>query len=69
MYGAGGVDRPVPPLHPVSSVITSPPACPPPSLQGESMMHKALSELKLWGLQREFILSETSSQVQREGWV
>ena len=41
----------------------------PPSLQGESMMHKALAELKLWRLQREFDLSETSSQVQKEGWV
>ena len=34
-----------------------------PCLQGESMMRKALAELKLWGLQREFELSETSSQV------
>ena len=46
------------------------PSCLPlPSLQGESMMHKALAELKLWRLQREFDLSETSSQVQKEGWV
>ena len=27
------------------------------------MMRKALAELKLWGLQREFELSETTSQV------
>lgn len=30
--------------------------------QGESMMRKALAELKLWGLQREFELSEMTSQ-------
>ena len=27
------------------------------------MMRKALAELKLWGLQRDFELSETTSQV------
>jgi hypothetical protein len=30
------------------------------------MMRKALAELKLWGLQREFELSESTSQVSRE---
>ena len=65
VWGVGGViTPPALPLHLVSPILPPPPPC----LQGESMMRKALAELKLWGLQREFELSETSSQVQRE-WV
>lgn len=31
--------------------------------QGESMLRKALAELKLWGLQREFAFGESTSSV------
>jgi hypothetical protein len=34
--------------------------------QGEAMIRKALAELKMWGLQREFSLSESTSQVGRD---
>ncbi len=34
--------------------------------QGEALIRKALAELKLWGLQREFALTDTSQQQQQQ---
>jgi dynein heavy chain 2 len=42
-----------------------PPACACLQAQGESVIRKALTELKLWGLQREFAFLEAASGQQQ----
>lgn len=35
--------------------------------QGEALLRKALAELKMWGLQREFALTDTAQQAAAQG--
>ncbi len=35
--------------------------------QGEALLRKALAELKMWGLQREFVLTDTAQQAAAQG--